>query len=70
MPRPSLGLTKVNFYLDPAVLQGYKWLAAARGTTYSELLRVAARDFVLKEIKKEQGDIQTLAVTEPEAANA
>ena len=70
MPRPSLGLTKVNFYLDPAVLRGYKWLAAARGTTYSELLRVAARDFVLKEIKKEQGDIETLAVAEPEVASA
>ena len=61
MPRPSLGLTKINFFCDPAVVQGLKWLAKSRGTTYSELLRTASKEFVLREIRVEQEDLVTLA---------
>jgi len=67
MPRPSLGLIKVNFFLDPNVLQGFKWLAVARGTTYSELLRLAAKEYIVPEIRKEQDDISVLAVTQDTA---
>ena len=61
MTRPSLGLTKVNFHIDPIVLDGLKWLATNRGTSYSELLRIAAKQYVVQEIKAEQEDILTLS---------
>lgn len=64
MPRHALNLVKVNFFLDPAVLQGFKWLANARGTTYSELLRIAAKEYIVSEIRKEQEDLNVLASTQ------
>lgn len=64
MARPSLGLTKVNFHIDPSVLKGLKWLANSKGTSYSELLRIAAKQYVVEEIKKEQGDIMALSVAQ------
>lgn len=67
MSRPSLGLIKINFRLDPAVLSGFRWLATARGTTYSDLLRLAAKEFIIREIKKEQEDIVVLARTAGDA---
>ena len=67
MPRPALGLVKVNFFLDPNVLKGFKWLATARGTTYSELLRLAAKEYIVEEIHKEQRDIEILATTQEAA---
>lgn len=69
MPRASLGLKKINFYLEPTVLQGFKWLATARGTTYSDLLRLAAKEFIIKEIKAEQENIEVLAVTAAEGSD-
>lgn len=61
MARPSMGLTKVNFYADPTIISGYRWLAKARGTTYSELLRIAAKQYIVEEIRKEQADVVTMA---------
>ena len=67
MPRPTSGLVKINFYLEPTVLQGYKWLAKAKGTTYSELLRTAALDFIVPAVKKQQDVIHALADTQEAA---
>jgi hypothetical protein len=61
MPRPSLGLEKVNFFCEPSVLRGLKWLAKARGTSYSELLRAATKQFVIEGISAEQENIAALA---------
>jgi hypothetical protein len=49
MTRAGSGKTKVNTYFDDRILEGLRVIAAARGTTYSELIRVACREFVLKE---------------------
>ena len=68
MARPSMGLTKVNFYVDPTVLEGYKWLARTRGTTFSELLRIAAKQYILEEIRREQGDLTTMASVQAKAS--
>lgn len=66
MSRPSMGLEKVNFFCEPTVLRGFKWLAKTRGTSYSELMRTATKQFIIKEIQLEQGSIATLS-TVPEA---
>lgn len=69
MARPSLGLSKINFYLDPKVLDAYKWLATQRGTTYSELIRAAALAYIVDEINKERGNIETLSFAQAGDAN-
>lgn len=63
MARSSTGMLKVNFYMEPTVLDALKWLAKARGTTYSELVRKAARQYVVEEIQKEQEDIAVISST-------
>lgn len=49
MTRASAGNDKINIYFNAQVLAAMKRLALARGTTYSELIREACREFVLKE---------------------
>jgi len=61
MSRRALGHTKVNVFIDPTVLSALRWLAKARGTSYSELIRTAAKQYVLQEISKEREDIIALA---------
>ena len=68
MARPSLGLSRVNFHIDPSVLVGLKWLASSRCTSYSELLRQAAKEFVVREIKNEQDSIEQLAIPQEVAS--
>ena len=61
MARKSLGHVKANVFFEPTVLQALKWLAGVRGTSYSELTRVATKEYVIREITKEKQDIVTLA---------
>ena len=49
MTRIASGNQKCNVYLDARVIDALRKIAAARQTTYSELVREACRDFVLKE---------------------
>lgn len=49
MPRDSAGNSKINIYFNDKVLEALKRLARARGTTYSELIREASKEFVLRE---------------------
>ena len=53
MARPKLNNVRVNFLLDPRQLTWFRRVAQARGTTYSELLRRAAREFIMREHKGE-----------------
>lgn len=64
MSRRALGHTKVNVFIDPTVLEALRWLARARGTSYSELIRTATKRFVLQEISKEKEDMVSLASLE------
>lgn len=61
MPKPSLGLVKTNVQLDPSVIAAFKWLATSRNTTFSELIRIAAKEFVLKEIRLEKENTELLS---------
>lgn len=49
MARTSSANTKINIYFSDPVLEALKKMAAARGTTYSELIREACRAYVIKE---------------------
>lgn len=52
---------RVNFHIQPEVLEALKRLATMRGTTYSELIRAACRQYVLSaaaEIKRDATQIR------------
>jgi metal-responsive CopG/Arc/MetJ family transcriptional regulator len=63
MPRTPQDRVKVNVYLDKKVLDGLKKVSSARGTTYSELIRVAARDYLVKEGPKVLAEQRAIAST-------
>lgn len=46
----------MNFYFDEEILRGMKALAILKGTTYSEMIRVACREFVVREGAKAMQD--------------
>lgn len=47
MVRTKNDRIRINFYLDNRVFEAMRRIAEARGTTYSELIRIACRDYVL-----------------------
>lgn len=60
MTRTSTGNEKINIYFNAQVLDALKKMAIARGTTYSELIREATRQFVLKEAPKILDETKTI----------
>lgn len=60
MSRTSTGNTKINIYFNDQVLEALKKMAIARGTTYSELIREAARDYVLKKAPQILDETKTI----------
>lgn len=48
MTRAPAGNQKINLYFNEKVLDALRKMALARGTTYSELIREACRDYVIK----------------------
>jgi len=63
MTRFSTPRERVNFHCDPPVLEALKRLATIRGTTYSELIRLACRQYVLTaaaEIKRDASQIKSV----------
>lgn len=60
MVRTSQDRVKINIYFQARVLEGMRRLADAKGTTYSELIRQACRDYVVKEGGKAITDNLTL----------
>lgn len=54
MARPNTDSERVNIYIPRRVMKVLRALAKRRGTTYSELVRTATREFVIAEAKKEQ----------------
>jgi hypothetical protein len=69
MAKESLGQVKINFFCDPTVLEAFRWLAASRSTSYSELMRVALREFALREIQVEQENIHVLSHVPADVSN-
>lgn len=61
MVRTPTGRTRINYHEHPAVLEALKRIATLRGTTYSDLIRVATRDFVLRQGQKVQAETAEIA---------
>lgn len=47
MTRAPAGNAKINIYFNERVLDALRKLALMRGTTYSELIREACREYVV-----------------------
>jgi hypothetical protein len=57
MTRTSVGLrVRINFYFDSQVFEAMRKLAALKGVTYSELIRLACREYVIREGTKAIAD--------------
>lgn len=56
MARPNTDSERVNIYIPRKVMKVARALAKKRGTTYSEVVRTATREYVIAEVKKEQAD--------------
>lgn len=57
MTRTDVGeRVRVNFYFDTTVFEGLKTLARLKNTTYSELIRVACREYIARELTKAKAD--------------
>lgn len=63
MVRLSTGSTKINVYMPDNVLAALKKLAEMKGTTYSELIRVAAQQYVVREGPKMIQEAKQIAAT-------
>jgi hypothetical protein len=62
MTRTSVGnRAHVHFYLDEPILEGMKRVAVLRNTTYSELMRVACREYLVREAAKAAAESKTLS---------
>ena len=56
MARPKRDLTRMNFYVQDSIVKGLKVLADKRGTTSSEIVRAALREYVLRELQNEKNN--------------
>lgn len=63
MAKPKSSMVKSNIYIDPKVQRGIRYLAAKRGTSYSQLVREAMRAFLIDELKKEKDVNEVLSAT-------
>jgi metal-responsive CopG/Arc/MetJ family transcriptional regulator len=62
MSRTSVsGRERLNLYFDGNVLEALRRMATARGTTYSELIRHACREYVLSQGGRTVQEVQALA---------
>ena len=62
MAKPRSSMVKSNIYIDPKVQKGIRYLAAKRGTSYSQLVREAMRTFLIDALKEEK-EIATVEAT-------
>jgi len=56
MARPNTDSERINAYIPRRVMKVMRALAKRRGTTYSELIRTAVREFAIREAKVEKSN--------------
>ena len=50
MTRPRIGdRLRINFYFDAQIFEAMQKIAKLQNTTYSELIRIACREYVIRE---------------------
>ena len=54
MARPKNDVERINAYIPVKVMAAVRKLARRRGTTYSELIRTAVREYAVREAKVEK----------------
>lgn len=54
MARQKNDVERINAYIPIKTMDALRALAKRRGTTYSELLRTAAREYAVREVKVEK----------------
>jgi hypothetical protein len=50
----------VHFYMDGEVFAAIRRIAELKGTTYSELIRLACRQYVIREAEKAVADVNSV----------
>lgn len=70
MAKALEGVVKVNVSMDRNVVEAVNWLSRMRKSPNSEIIRVAVKEYVINEIRKEQADMAVLAEVQGEAVNA
>lgn len=64
MVRTSVGnRVRINFYFDEQVFEAMRKLAEIRGVTYSELIRTACHEYVVREGAKAIADRKVIQET-------
>lgn len=48
--------TRVNFYVDDNVLEATKRIAKHRGVAYSEVIRIALREWLVQQIRRKNDE--------------
>jgi metal-responsive CopG/Arc/MetJ family transcriptional regulator len=61
MAKALEGVVKVNVSMDRNVVEAINWLSKMRKSPNSEIIRVAVKEYVVAEIRKEQADMAILA---------
>lgn len=56
MARPNNDVERINAYVPRRIMTIMRALAKRRGTTYSELVRTALREYAVREGKQEKND--------------
>jgi len=54
--RPNNDVERINAYVPRRIMTIMRALAKRRGTTYSELVRTALREYAVREAKQEKND--------------
>jgi hypothetical protein len=61
MTRTNVGnRVRCNFYFDEKIFEGLRRVAELKNTTYSELIRVACREYLVREAVKATADSKTI----------
>lgn len=50
----------MNFYFDEKIFEGMRRVAELKNTTYSELIRTACREYLVREAAKASADSKTI----------
>jgi len=66
MVRTSTGQTRINFHIQDGVLAALKHMARIRGTSYSDLIRIACREYVLKNAQAAVNEAKAIEAVTPE----
>lgn len=61
MVRTAVGSrVRINFYFDEQVFEALRTIAALKNVTYSELIRTACHEYVVREANKAKADRATI----------